>query len=131
VHAAVVELDALADPVGAAAEDDDLAAIADLRLVLALVGGVEVGGVGDELGGAGVDAPVDGGEVVGEAARADRLLGGAAELGDPAIAEAPALGPGEGVQRGEAAALARGGAEVIFAGEQLGDLADEPGIDAA
>jgi hypothetical protein len=60
VHAAVVELDALADAVGAAAEDDDLAAIADLGLVLALVGGVEVGGVGDELGGAGVDALVDG-----------------------------------------------------------------------
>jgi hypothetical protein len=56
VDAAVVELDALADPVGAAAEDDDLAAIADPGLVLLFVGGVEVGGVGGELGGAGVDA---------------------------------------------------------------------------
>jgi predicted signal transduction protein with EAL and GGDEF domain len=58
VHAAVVELDALADAVGAAAEDDDLAAVGR-RLALVLVGRVEVGRVGGELGGAGVDALVD------------------------------------------------------------------------
>ena len=59
VDAAVVELDPLADAVGAAAEDHDLLAIGRRRLAFALVGGVEVGGVGLELGAAGVDPLVD------------------------------------------------------------------------
>ena len=58
VHAAVVELDALADAVRAAAEDDDaLAASPGAASFSSLVGRVEVGRLGLELGGAGVDAP--------------------------------------------------------------------------
>src|SRR4029077_5804045 len=62
VHAAIVELDALADAVGAAAQDDDLAAVGRLGLALgrphavALVAGIEIGRARFELGGAGVDA---------------------------------------------------------------------------
>ena len=59
VHAAVVELDPLADAVGPAAEDDDALALAGQGLVLVLVGRVEVGRLGFELGGAGVDRLVD------------------------------------------------------------------------
>ena len=65
VAAAVVELDALADAVGAAAEDDDLARVGGAALVLGdaavldLVGRVHVGGLRLELGGAGVDALED------------------------------------------------------------------------
>ena len=65
VAAAIVELDALADAVGAAAEDDDLLAVGRARLVgdgageRHLVGRVHVGGGRGELGGAGVDALVD------------------------------------------------------------------------
>jgi hypothetical protein len=55
VAAAVVELDALADAVGSAAEDDDLLAVGADGLVLLVVGRVVVGGVGGELGGAGVN----------------------------------------------------------------------------
>ena len=55
VHAAVVELDALADPVGSRAEDDHPGPVRRADLVLVLVGRVVVGGVRLELGGAGVD----------------------------------------------------------------------------
>ena len=66
MDAAIVEFDALADAVGAAAEHDDLAAVAGLGLALgargtrgagcAFVGRIHVGRTGLELGGAGVDA---------------------------------------------------------------------------
>ena len=58
--AAVVELNALADPVGAAAQDEDLLAATGLRLGEAVVGGVHVGGLRLELGRACVDALVRG-----------------------------------------------------------------------
>ena len=58
MHAAVVELDALADAVRAAAQHHDLLLVGRLGLALVLVGRVHVGGVGRELGGAGVHALV-------------------------------------------------------------------------
>ncbi len=58
VDAAVVELDALADAVGPAAQDHDLLAVRGLGLALLLVGGVHVGGAGGELRRTGVDALV-------------------------------------------------------------------------
>ena len=50
MHAAVVELDALADAVRSAAQDHDLAPRRRARLALLLVGRVQVGGGGRELG---------------------------------------------------------------------------------
>ena len=61
VHAAVVELDPLADPVRPRPEDDHARAVVAGDLVprrRALVGGVVVGGLGRELGRAGVDRAV-------------------------------------------------------------------------
>ena len=58
MDAAVVEFDPLSDSVGAAAEDHDLPAVSLSRFVFVAVGGVVVGGLGFELGGAGVDEPV-------------------------------------------------------------------------
>ena len=55
MHAAVVELDALADAVGPAAQDHDLGAGGDAGLVLAAVAAVEIGRFRFELGRAGVD----------------------------------------------------------------------------
>ncbi len=66
VAAAIVELDALADPVRAATQDDRFLAVRrcgfafrDLAQGAGLVGRVHVGGVGGEFGGAGVDALED------------------------------------------------------------------------
>ena len=65
VHAAVIELDSLADPVRSAAENDHLAPVAGIGLALRrretvpLVAGIHVRGLRWELGGAGVDALVD------------------------------------------------------------------------
>jgi hypothetical protein len=70
VDAAVVELDALADPVRAAAEDHDLPALRRLGLALLVVGRVHVRGLRRELGGAGVDALVDRAHTVRVAVRA-------------------------------------------------------------
>ena len=59
VHARVVELDALADPVRAGAEDEHRRALARGDLGLLVVGAVVVGRQRGELGGAGVDRLVD------------------------------------------------------------------------
>ena len=58
--AAIVELDALADAVRSAAEDDDFLAVCWPRLVLGIIGRLHVGGGGRKFGGTGVDALVDG-----------------------------------------------------------------------
>ncbi len=58
VHAAVVELDALADPVRAAAQHHDLLVVGRVRFALFLVGRVHVRGFRRELGRARVDALV-------------------------------------------------------------------------
>ncbi len=60
VAAAVIELDALADAVGAAAEDHDFLAIGWVGFAGGFVGGVEVGREAFEFGGAGIDAVEDG-----------------------------------------------------------------------
>ncbi len=60
VAAAVIELDALADAVGPAAQNHDLLAIARVGLARALVAGIEVRREAFELGGAGVHAAEDG-----------------------------------------------------------------------
>ena len=60
MDAAVVEFDALADPVRAAAEDHDLPAGRGDDLVLVAVGGVVVGRERLELGRTGVDQTVNG-----------------------------------------------------------------------
>ncbi len=56
---AVVKFNALADAVGAAAKDDDLALLAHLHFIACLVGGVVVGRIGLELTGAGIDQVID------------------------------------------------------------------------
>ena len=58
VHAAVVELDALADAVGPAAQHHDFLAAGRPRLALLLVGRIHVGGAGGELRRAGIHALV-------------------------------------------------------------------------
>ena len=91
VHAAVVELDALADPVGAAAQDDDLRPVRGARLVLPFVGRIIVGRVGLELRGAGVHQLVNRLDSPFEAPPADVPFPGFPELAQAAVGEAPPL----------------------------------------
>ena len=99
VHAAVVELDALADAVGPGAEDDHglLALRAGPHLGLLVVGRVVVGRLGGELGGAGVDGLVDRPDAQGVPDAADDVGGQAADLADLLVGEAVALGEAQQV----------------------------------
>jgi hypothetical protein len=92
VDAAVVELDALADSVRSAAEDDDFLFVGRACFVFVAVGGVEVGGVGFEFGGAGIDEAVGGDDAFGFAFGADVVFVDAACFGELAVGEAEFFG---------------------------------------
>ena len=95
VAAAVIELDSLPDAVGTGAENDDLRLVGRRRLVLFVVGRVEIRRHRLELGGAGVDQLEDGADAL-PFAQFPHLLDAfvALELplgGDALVAEAEAL----------------------------------------
>ena len=132
--AAVVELDALADAVGAAAQDHDLVAGGPAGLVFPLVGGVKIGGIGLELGGAGVHQLVDRIDAVLPAHQGQVVLIAAPEVGELPVGEAALLGPPEHVGKLVlAAALPQQFTEdgqFIRETHQVADLVEEPGVDA-
>ena len=72
------------------------------RLVLLVVGGVVIGGLGLELGGAGVHHFKDRVDVVLLAQLPDLLPLGAGQAGDPLVVKAQGLGPAEGLFVGDA-----------------------------
>ncbi len=92
VDARVVELDALPDAVGPAAEDQDRRLGARLDLGLLVVRRVVVGRLGGELGGTRVDGLVDRAYAEGVAHSPDDVLAQAADLADLRVREAVALG---------------------------------------
>ncbi len=127
VDAAVVELDALPDAVGARPEDQHLRPVAGAHLGVVLVGGVVVRRVGGELGTTGVDGLVD---RVDPGCCAGRAHGGVVDapeprelgVGEPEALGAPPVGPGHGRE-----------ADLGEVGTLLGDEADlveEPRVDA-
>ena len=124
MHARIVELDALADAVGAGAEDDHLLPGRGRRLVLLLVGRVEVGRVRDELGGAGVHHLEGRHHAVLPARGPDLRLRLPAELGDPPVREAHLLGPPQHVGVTQA-----GGGNLGLELDDFADVLEEPGID--
>ena len=93
MDAAVVELDALADPVGAAAQDHHRGPLERRDLVLVLVGGVVVRRAGGELGGAGVDRLEVAATPGGEAGRPHGVWVHAPQVGQLGVGEAEPLGP--------------------------------------
>ena len=100
----VVELDALTDADGAGAQHQHLPFLrAIIRpagpggLVLLVVGGVVIGGLGLELGGAGVHHLEGRADAEGLPQGLDLLLLPAGEGGDPRVGEAHLLGPAQGV----------------------------------
>ena len=114
VHAGVVELDALADPVGAGAEDEHRRALARGDLVLLVVGAVVVRRQRGELGRAGVDRLVDRAHAEGVAHPADDRLRHPAQRRDLGVAEAVPLGQPEQV-----------GVEAGGVGDGIRDVLDE------
>ena len=124
VDAGVVELDALADAVGAGAEDQDGRLGVQRNLVLLVVGRVVVRGVGGELGGAGVHGLVDRADAQGLADTADHGLGVVRQGADLLVGEAVALGALEHLH-GQGTGLADLAGDLV---EQL-ELVQEPGID--
>ena len=124
--AAVVELDPLSDPVGAAAEDDDLVAPVRIRLAGRLVGAVHVGREGFEFGRAGVDALVDRVDAVGHAPIANHRFAGVDRQRNLGIPESGALELSEPIGGELVEPAVRGGAAQR---RDLFELAQEPRID--
>ncbi len=131
--AAVVELDALADTVGTAAEDDHLLLVRRRRFVgdhareRRLVGRIHIRRGRGEFGGAGIDAL----EYRADAERAalfHHLVGaGAGELAEPLVGKTFGLQPPERARRGGQTL----GLDLGFRFHDGADLAQEPRIDAA
>ena len=124
VHAGVVELDALPDPVGARAEDQHRRLLPRLHLVLLVVGGVVVRRAGGELGGAGVDGLVDRPDAQPPAQRPDAVLTGQLrpQRGDLPVGQAVPLGPAQQLRR-----EGRRVADRSPTSRDQRDLVDEPG----
>ena len=125
VYTAVVEFDALANPVRATTDHHDLVAITGVRLALFLIGGVHVGGVGGKLGGTGIHPLVDRTDVqiVAQLAQAD--FRDAQQLGQTGIGEALAL---EAEQRGLIDVSLAGRLQRLLFPDQILDLHQVPGI---
>ena len=124
---AVIELDALADPVRSAAQHHNLGAIARLGLAFLFVGGIKIRGAGGEFGGAGIHPLVDRMHIQILAQPPDIGFGNTGQRRQPAIGKALALEEIQSfpIPQGH---RARG---TDFAGEldQLLDLRQKPGID--
>ena len=87
MHAAVVELYSLTDPIRAGSEHDHGAVAGWCRLVLVFERGVEVRGAGLELGGARVDRLEGRGDARRPAQRRYLALLGAPQVGQLRVAE--------------------------------------------
>ena len=127
MHAAVVELDALADAVRAATQDRDLAARRGRRLALFFVGRVQVGGGGGELGSTGVDALEDRTQPERMTPGAQFVLGHADEPREARIGEAAALQCPHPRKIEGCDALGVGTGLLV---DEFGDLRQEPRVDA-
>ncbi len=126
VHAGVVELDALADPVGPRAEDHDLVARGGRRLVFLFVGRVEVGRVRLEFGRAGVHHLEGGADPRLEPQGPDFRFRLSAELRDPPVGEAHLFGLPERLRVRQPP-----GGDDRLELDDLADVLEEPGIDGA
>ena len=131
VAAAIVELDPLADAVGAAAEDDDLLAVGGAGLAFhvahhgGFIGGVHVGCLRLELGGAGVDAFEDGFDAEVQARAADVVFVAAGQFAKAGVCEAHHLDPAQAVFGDGEAVLA----DAFFGLDDLADAGEEPRVE--
>ncbi len=126
VAAAIVELDALPDPVGPAAEDHDLATGRGVGLALGLVGRVQVRRGGLELCPAGINPLVHRLDAQRLAVFAELGLRDAGNRGHVLIAEAEPLGLLQQRGLGEFALV---GQEFCFERNDVFDVVQEPRVD--
>ena len=126
VHAGVVELDALADAVRPAAEDDHLGAITARHLGLLVVGRVQVRCARRELGGARVHREVHRPDARRVALPPDLLFGRSAELSELRVREPGRLGRPQLV-RAQRPRARHGDPFCVFL--DVFDLIDEPWVD--
>ncbi len=126
VNAAVIELDPLADAVGATPQHHDLLAPGRVRFALFLVGGVQVGGIGCEFRGAGIHALVHRPHLERMAALAHLALGRGKQGGEAPVGKAVAL---EGEQRPHVEVFQALPFQFPFLPHQVLDLRQKPGID--
>ena len=139
MNAAIIELDALADAVRAATENNHFLSIARLCLAFGLsrlavgadlsglVAGIHIRGARFEFGGAGVDALIDRMDAQRGAQRPDGGFVLTGQLAQARIAESGAL------QRRKSGTLLRqaGNEERLFDGHQFFDLFEKPWIEMA
>ena len=124
VHARVVELDTLTDPVGPRAEDDDGRALARLDLGLLVVGAVVVRRLGGELGRAGVHGLVDRADAEGVPHPAHDRLVHPAQPRDLGVGEAVPLG-----EREQGRVQLVGVVDLLRQIVDQGHLVEEPRVD--
>ena len=91
MHATVVKLDALTDPVRPPAEHHDFLFVARTRLALFLIGRVHVGGARRKFRGTGIDSLVNRADAKQVTTGAHLRFGGMLQLGMAAVGEALAL----------------------------------------
>ncbi len=129
MYTAVVKFDPLADPVGTAAQDNNLLFIANPAFVQAgLVGGVEVGPGGKKFAGAGVHQLVGGVDLQLLAPPPDGQLIAAQDAGQLVVGEAGFLGlPKQ--HRGQLLQAAPVKGQLFFQLQDLLHLVKEPGVD--
>src|SRR5438309_615126 len=96
VTTAVIELDALADPVGTRTENHNFLSVGGLGFVFLFISRVKVWSVGFELGAASVHALVDGNQTECLAIGADFVFSSLREISQPAIGQGCLL---EGAQK--------------------------------
>ena len=128
MYAAVVKLDTLADTVRAATQYHHLLAVGRLGFALFLVGGVHVGGVGGELGSAGIHALVYRVQLQCPAVGTHGGLVGAQQLAQTAVGEAFTL---QAAQLVVAQAVYLAAGQRFFFAHQVFDLRQEPRVDLA
>ena len=125
MHAAVIELDALADAVRAATEDDDLFLFLGLGFALLFIRGVHISRGRGELGGAGIHALVHRSHLGGVAPLAHLLFGDAEQLRQTTVGETLALPRAQAVGGRLAFALTL---DLFLDLDQFRNLRQKPGV---
>src|ERR1041385_1993176 len=99
VHAAVIELDALADAIRTGAENHDLRFVGWLRLVFLFVSRIEIRRVRLELSAACVDALINGNQAERLAVRAHFVFGAFGQISETTIRESSFFKGAEQIER--------------------------------